>query len=118
MKRTLIWLSSITLITLLTLSVTAQDMQKKPAKTQKASMPTTDADIQKCIEEKFTNAASMKDKKAGVSVSGGVATITGEAKNGGTKGGATKMAKACGAKEVKNQMTVPAMAKKPVEKKP
>lgn len=117
MKKTLVLLSSLTLIVLLALSATAQEMQKKPPKTQKASVPTTDADIQKCIEEKFANAASLKDKKPSVSVSGGVATITGEAKNGGAKGGATKIAKSCGAKDVKNEMTVAASTKKPTEKK-
>lgn len=117
MKSTFIWLSSITLFVLLALNATAQEMQKKPPKTQKASTPMTDADIQKCIEEKFASAASLKDKKPSVSVSGGVATITGEARNGGAKGGATKIAKSCGAKEVKNEMTVAASTKKPTEKK-
>ena len=121
MNRTLVWLSSITLIALLALGASAQEMKKKtseakPAKTKKAT-PTTDADIQKCIEEKLANAASLKDKKPGVSVSGGVATITGEAKNGGAKGAATKIAKSCGAKEVKNEMTVAASDKKPADKK-
>lgn len=118
MKKKLFLLSSITLIVLLALTVSAQEMQKKPTKAQKASMPTTDADIQKCIEEKFASAASLKDKKPTVSVSGGVATITGEAKNGGAKGGATRIAKSCGAKEIKNEMTVAASTKKPMEKKP
>jgi osmotically-inducible protein OsmY len=116
MKRTLVWLSSVTLIALLALSTSAQDMKKtseaKPAKTKLAT-PTADADIQKCIDDKFANAASLKDKKPSISVSGGVATITGEAKNGGSKGAATKMAKSCGAKEVKNEMTVAASDKKP-----
>ena len=122
MKRTLVWLSSITLIALLALSASAQEMQKKtseakPAKTKKAT-PTTDADIQKCIEEKFAKAPSLKDKKPSIRVSGGVATITGEAKNGGTKGVATRIAKSCGAKEVKNNMTVAPSDKKPSDKKP
>lgn len=120
MKRTLVGLSSITLIALLALGASAQEMKKtseaKPAKTKKAT-PTTDADIQKCIEEKLASAASLKDKKPSVSVSGGVATISGEAKNGGAKGAATKIAKSCGAKEVKNEMTVAASDKKPADKK-
>jgi osmotically-inducible protein OsmY len=106
-----------TLISLLALAATAQEMQKKPAK---SAAPKSDDEIQKCIDDKFANAPSMKDKKPSVSVSGAVATITGEAKNGGTKGAATKMAKSCGAKEVKNDMTVAAgakPAKKPAEKK-
>jgi osmotically-inducible protein OsmY len=117
MKKMIVLLSSFTLITLLSLSAIAQEMQKKPPKPQKVSMPTTDADIQKCIEEKFASAASLKDKKPTVSVSGGVAIITGEAKNGGAKGAATKIAKSCGAKEIKNNLTVAASTKKPTEKK-
>ena len=130
MKRTLVWLCSITLIALLALSASAQEMQKKkseakpdkakseakPDKTKKAT-PKTDADIQKCIEEKLANAASLKDKKPSVSVSGGVATITGEAKNGGAKGAATKIATSCGAKEVKNELTIAASDKKSSDKK-
>src|SRR5437868_3636111 len=112
MKRIFVWLSSIALIALLALSASAQEMQKKTSETSSAkpkkALPTVDADIQKCIVEKFANAPSMKDKKPGVTVSGGVATLTGEAKNGGSKGAATRMAKGCGAKEVKNQMTIPA----------
>ncbi len=96
----------------------AQEMQKQPATPKakpakaKAAMPTSDADIQKCIQDRFANSPSMKDKPPTVSVSGGVATITGEAKNGGQKGAATRSAKSCGAKEVKNEMTVAAKMKK------
>jgi osmotically-inducible protein OsmY len=96
----------------------AQEMQKQPAAPKakpakaKAAMPTSDADIQKCIQDRFANSPSMKDNLPKVSVSGGVATITGEAKNGGQKGAATRSAKSCGAKEVKNEMTVAAKMKK------
>ncbi len=94
----------------------AQEMQKQPAtpkaKPAKAATPTSDADIQKCIQDKFANSPSMKDKPPIASVSGGVATITGEAKNGGQKGAASRQAKLCGAKEVKNEMTMAAKMKK------
>ena len=113
MKKNVLWLCVFTLLTTCAFTAMAQEKKPdaKPAKT-KAAMPTTDADIQKCIDDKFANAPSMKDKKPTVAVSGGVATITGEAKNGGAKGAATKIAKSCGAKEVKNEMTVAAGAKK------
>lgn len=122
MKRMSFWFSSIALLALLAFNVMAQDMQKNPdakpktAKT-KTALPTTDPDILKCIQEKFANAASLKDKPPGVTVTNGVATITGEAKNPGTKGAATRIAKSCGAKEIKNEMTVLAGIKKPAEKK-
>jgi osmotically-inducible protein OsmY len=109
MQRTILFFCSAMLLFVMVFSVSAQEMQKqpkaKPAK-EKAAMPTSDADIQKCIQERFANAQSMKEKPPTVSVSGGVATITGEAKNGGQKGSASRMAKACGAKEIKNEMTV------------
>ena len=118
MKRIITALCSASLLVALTCLVNAQDMQKqpgtkpaaKPAKA-KAAMPTSDADIQKCIQDKFVGAPSTKDKPPTVSVSGGVATITGEAKSGGQKSGASRMAKACGAKEVKNEMTMAAKKK-------
>lgn len=122
MKRMSFWFSSIALLALLAFNVTAQDMQKTPdakpkAAKAKAALPTTDPDILKCIQEKFANAASLKDKPPSVTVTNGVATITGEAKNPGTKGAATRIAKSCGAKEIKNEMTVLAGIKKPIEKK-
>jgi osmotically-inducible protein OsmY len=120
MKRLLVAISAGFLFVLLASGASAQEMEKKaaakPAKA-KAPKPTTDPDIQKCIEEKFANAPSLKEKKPGVTVSNGLATITGEAKNGGAKGGATRIANSCGAKEVKNEMTVAAGARKPAEKK-
>lgn len=88
----------------------------KPAK-EKAAKPTTDPDIQKCIDEKVAKAPSLKDKKPDVTVLNGVVTITGEAKNPGTKGAATRIANSCGAREVKNGMTVAEGIKKPAEKK-
>ncbi|MBI1760215.1 MAG: BON domain-containing protein [Acidobacteria bacterium] len=113
---------TIAVFVLLTCNVMAQDMQKKTeakpkAAKAKAALPTADADILKCIQDKFAGAASLKDKPPSVTVSGGTATITGEAKNGGAKGAATRYAKGCGAKQVKNDMTVAAGAKK-AEKKP
>lgn len=109
MKRTFTFLCSAVLFGVLAFSTNAQDMQKKSESKSgkaKAAMPTSDPDIQKCIQDKFANAPSMKEKQPTVAVSGGVATITGEAKNGGQKGAASRMATACGAKEVKNEMTV------------
>ena len=122
MKRMSFWFSSIALLAMLVFNITAQDMQKTPdakpkAAKAKAAMPTSDDEILKCIEEKFASAPSLKDKKPSVRVIGGVATITGEAKNPGTKGAATRIAKSCGAKEIKNEMTVLAGIKKPAEKK-
>jgi osmotically-inducible protein OsmY len=81
-------------------------MKKKADKPAKATTaPKTDAEIQKCISDKF--AASKTIKNGAAAVTNGEATLTGEANSGGAKGGATRSAKACGAKTVTNNMTTP-----------
>ena len=123
MKTRFMFWCALLLGAVFSLSVNAQEMQKKadakPTKAakEKPAKPTTDPDIKKCIEDKFAQAASLKNKPPAVAVSNAVATITGEAKNGGAKGAATRMATSCGAKEVKNEMTMAAGVKKPAEKK-
>jgi osmotically-inducible protein OsmY len=100
-----------------------EEMKKKADKPAKAAAapkaPKTDADVQKCIADKF--AASKTVTNGAAAVANGAATLTGEAKNAGAKGGATRTAKACGAKTVVNNMTTPtpppAAAKTDVKKK-
>jgi len=103
-------------------SLASQDseMKKKADKPAKAAAapkaPKTDADVQKCISDKF--AASKTITNGAAAVANGAATLTGEAKNGGAKGGAARTAKACGAKTVVNNLTTPApTATKPDVKK-
>ena len=72
---------------------------------QKAMMPKDDPSIQKCIEDKFAAAPVIKDEGLNATVSGGVATLTGTAKNGGSKGGAHNIAKSCGATKIVNNIT-------------
>jgi osmotically-inducible protein OsmY len=90
-------------------SLASQDgeMKKKADKPAKAAAapPKTDADIQKCISDKF--AASKTITSGAAAVANGEATLTGEAKSPGAKGGATRTAKACGAKTVVNNMSTP-----------
>ncbi len=71
-----------------------------------APQPKTDAAIQQCITDKFAAAESLKNQGLSATVSGGVATLTGTVKNIGSKGAATNIAKACGAKSVTNQITI------------
>ena len=66
----------------------------------------SDAEIQKCILDGMAASASLKEQKLEATVSDGKVTITGAARNPGSKGAATRMAKRCGAKEVKNEATV------------
>jgi hypothetical protein len=75
----------------------------KPAKV--AAAPKTDAEIQKCISDKF--AASKTVTNGAAAVANSEATLTGDAKSAGAKGGATRSAKACGAKKVVNNINAP-----------
>ena len=104
MRKTLL---SLFVVVLLSFTVLAQDAGQATAKPKKAAVPAapkSDADIAKCINDKFKASTSVKNGNA--TVSGGAATLTGEASSGGAKGGATRSAQACGAKPVTNSMTV------------
>jgi hypothetical protein len=85
------------------------EMMKKKGKSEKAAAPATDAEIQKCISEKFAKSKTITNGAA--TVANGEATITGEAKNGGAKGGGAQSAKSCGAKTVINNLTIAETAK-------
>ncbi len=104
MRKTLL---SLFVVVLLSFPVLAQDAGQGAAKTKKATAPAapkSDADIATCINGKFKASTTVKNGNA--TVSGGAATLTGEASSGGAKGGATRSAQACGAKPVTNNMTV------------
>ncbi len=99
-------------------SANARSAKTRKAKTPRTAPPTSDADIQKCIQDKLAASAKLKDQGFSVSVSNGEATFTGTARNGGSKGAATRMAKSCGAKKVTNNITVQASTKPPKTRKP
>lgn len=91
----------------------AQDAGQAKPKQKKAvaSMtPKSDAEVQTCLNDKFKESKTIKN--GGATISDGAATLTGEAATGGAKGGATRSAKACGAKTVTNNITVPPKPKK------
>lgn len=96
----------------------AQDgeMAKKQSKKAEKSMPKGDAEIQKCIADKFSNSEKLKSQGFSASVSNGEATLTGNANNAGSKGAATRIAKNCGAQKVTNNITAPAVKKKSGDK--
>ena len=100
---------SILAVVLLSVVAFAQDAGAAKAK-KPAAPPRSDAEVQTCINDKFKTSTSIKNGSA--TVSGGTATLTGEASSGGAKGGATRSAKACGAKTVTNNITVPPKPKK------
>ncbi len=90
--------------------------EKKPA-AKKNAAPKSDAEIQKCIADKFATSEKLKSQGFSASVSGGVATLTGNAANAGSKGAATRIAKSCGATSVTNNITAPPVAKPKKEEK-
>jgi osmotically-inducible protein OsmY len=101
MKKTFGLISSLILASTLTVQVFAQNSNSS-AKTP----PKDDAEIQTCINGKFAASPSLKTQNFSASVASGVATLTGNAKNAGSKGAATNIAKGCGAKSVVNNITV------------
>lgn len=106
-------LLSVVMLALCSFIAFAQDAGQAKAKEKKtaASMaPKSDAEIQTCLNDKFKESKTIKNGSA--TVSGGAATLTGEAASGGAKGGATRSAKACGAKTVTNNITVAPKPKK------
>jgi len=78
----------------------------------KAAAP-DDGTIQKCIADKLAASASLNPQGFSATVTGGVATLTGTAKDAGSKGAATNIAKKCGAKKVTNNISAPAVGKHP-----
>jgi osmotically-inducible protein OsmY len=65
-----------------------------------------DAEIQQCISERLAASPSLKAQGITAAVSNGAATLTGTAKNPGSKGAATNVAKRCGATRVVNNITI------------
>jgi osmotically-inducible protein OsmY len=112
MRKLIALTFTLLLTTVFALAQTAQPEKKKVTKA--AAAPKSDADVQKCISDKF--AASKTLTGAAATVAGGEATLTGEAKNAGAKTSAGKTAQGCGAKKVTNNITVAAPPAKPPKK--
>ncbi|MEO6725773.1 MAG: BON domain-containing protein [Blastocatellia bacterium] len=123
MKRMFTVLSFVLVITAFAFAQSGE-MMKKPADKSAAKKPAaaakSDAEIQKCITDKFAAAEKLKSQGFSATVSNGEATIIGTANNAGSKGAATKIAKSCGATKVTNNISSPPVSKpaKPADKKP
>jgi len=107
--------SVLALIIAATPAINAQEsMSSKSSKSKSSSaaVPTSDAEIQKCIADRLARASSLEGQTINVAVSGGDATLTGSVKKGLQKGTASRVAKvkACGAKQVTNNLTVETLA--------
>jgi hyperosmotically inducible protein len=110
MKKAIFSLSLVLLLVLVARSVPPEKSKTaekvKPAATTSTAV-VDDATITKNVKEKFAASSSLKEVPINVETKNGVVRLTGQVKNPGTKGGATRMAKAVpGVKEVNNQMTV------------
>jgi len=103
MKKPFGLISSLIFVSALTVQFFAQGNNNSP---QKTAPPKDDSAIQTCISNKLAASTSLKDQNFSVSVASGVATLSGTAKNAGSKGAATNVAKGCGAKSVVNNITV------------
>lgn len=71
----------------------------------------SDTEIQQCIAERLAASPSLKDQGFSASVSNGTATLTGTARNPGSKGAASNIAKKCGAGSVANKIAISATYK-------
>jgi osmotically-inducible protein OsmY len=113
MKQLLTLVCGICLTVTLTFAQDTQpaqgEMTKKTKKSEKAALPTTDPDIQKCIQDRLANAPKLKSETITVAVTNGEATLSGNVKAG--KGSVTTMAKSCGAKKVTNNIVQESTAK-------
>lgn len=99
---------------------TMKSSGKGAAKKPVTAAPKSDAEIQKCIVDKFAAGEKLKSQGFSATVASGEATLTGTANNAGSKGAATKIAKSCGATKVTNKIASPPVSKpaKPAVKKP
>jgi len=121
MKRLFISIVGLALISMMTFAQTtsatsgqsSDPMTKKEpsAKTKKEMPAKSDGEVHKCIMDKLANSEKLKSQGFSAVVSNGEATMTGDARNAGSKGAATRIAQSCGAKSVKNNITAPAIPK-------
>jgi hypothetical protein len=101
LKRLIAYVSVLALATILSLPLNAD-----AAITAIVTAVKGDAEIQQCISERLAASPSLKAQGFTASVSNGAATLTGTAKNPGSKGAATNVAKRCGATRVVNNITI------------
>lgn len=106
--RTLMILSQLALIALLSIGGPALAADEP-------GVVKTDSEIQQCISERLAASPALKDQGLTSAVSNGVATLSGMARNPGSKGTATRIAKKCGATSVNNNITI-SPAYKPAKK--
>ena len=78
-----------------------------------AQTPTTtsagksDSEIRQCIENRLASSEKLGGQGFSVAVTNREATLTGTARNSGSKGAVTRIARTCGADKVSNLITAP-----------
>lgn len=92
------------------LSIKAASPQSLTTMFFAAKKKATDAEVQKCIEGKISGGA-LKNDGITSKVTNGEAVLEGKTSVSGHKGGATQIAKGCGAQKVTNNITVTPKAK-------
>jgi len=100
MRRTILIVCQLVLLAVFSLNARADTSPGK-----------SDGEIQQCISDRLAASPSLKDQGLSASVSNGVATLTGTARNPGSKGAVTRIAKKCGAATVTNNITISASYK-------
>jgi osmotically-inducible protein OsmY len=100
MRRTILIVCQLVLLAVFSLNAQAD-----------ASLAKSDGEIQQCISDRLAASPSLKDQGLSASVSNGVATLTGTARNPGSKGAVTRIARKCGAATVTNNITISASYK-------
>ena len=109
MRKTILIVCELLLLAVFSLNARARESKYAGD----ASSAKSDPEIQQCISDRLAASPSLKDQGLSSSVSSGAATLTGTARNPGSKGAATRIAKKCGAATVTNNITISASYKPP-----
>lgn len=67
----------------------------------------SDSEIRQCIENRLASSEKLGGQGFTVAVTNREATLTGTARNSGSKGAVTRIARTCGADKVSNLITAP-----------
>ena len=73
----------------------------------------TDSEIRQCIENRLASSEKLGNQGFTVAVTNREATLSGTARNSGSKGAVTRIARTCGADKVSNLITAPSPQRAP-----
>ena len=78
-----------------------------------SSTAKTDSEIRQCIENRLASSEKLGGQGFTVAVTNREATLSGTARNSGSKGAVTRIARTCGAEKVSNLITAPSPRRSP-----